>query len=406
MSFLYSPPDVSTCYRPQVFRDYRASTADVERVLVNVYAAGSLEATFRKEITSSASSSAFNFDIDVSPIVARVAAPNARDLTTIFGSLDTMGAVNNTDVLVPYYITTDLEIRNTSGLLETVGSSTETSSTLYGLPAIRPLSDVTLNDYYQPCATGDFLFLTDAPAAQDIGRDESGFISYLSKGINALEVAFYSAAGLQTSAVINTGNQSSAIGMQTVAIGPAQLEGSGSFTMHNGTLPTSLTAYTYYTLSAGLYSGSYSRESEVQTFTLVPSCGWGKRFYWMGRTGGIEQYTFKGQIIEKQKDSGDTGQIAPAWDVTTSPPVNSHSRGLIRTDIQQESSLEITEAVSPTTAYWLRSIRTSPEVYMEQDGNYIPVIIESGEATVSQSRAGLIEFKLTVIFDRESSQGI
>ena len=43
---------------------------------------------------------------------------------------------------------------------------------------------------------------------------------------------------------------------------------------------------------------------------------------------------------------------------------------------------------------------------MEQDGNYIPVIIESGEATVSQSRAGLIEFKLTVIFDRESSQGI
>jgi hypothetical protein len=361
--------------------------------------------TWRKSWSSSAFG--FDFDIDVRSFVERATAPYSNAKTSFFGSLDTKGFIENTDAFTPYYLYTELEVRNSSGFLETVSGSGETSNTLYAVNAITTLASPFMDEYYEPSASGDFLFLNAGSTAQDVSIEDAYFLSYLSKGTNAANFIFYSASGTEIrNVVVDAGNDEGDEGMQTIKCGMPQILGSGSWSILSGTLPTSFASVAYYTVSVGLWEvGAYTRKSEVRRFNKVENCAWHRRVFWFGKLGGAEQYTFKGRIEQKQKDMGQIAQFVPNWNIDYATPVNSYQRGIAKTDISSQITLDITEPVTPETAEWLRFLRRSPEVYILDDaGNYIPVTVEPGEAIVDISRTGQTEMKFTLILGNENGQ--
>ena len=404
MAFTIYPDTISTPTHPMYIRNNRSTTADAENVICTLYASSAAVGTWRKSWSTSAVG--FDFDIDVRSFVSRAIAPYSNAKTSFFGDLTSKGFIANTDAFTPYYLTTELEIRNSSGFLETVSGSGETSSTLYAVNAITPISDYTLRSYYQPSATGDFKFLTDAPSAQDVSTSDAYFLSYLQRGTDSANFIFYGASGIEIrNVVVNSGNNTSTEGMRTIKAGPAQILGSGSWTIRSGTFPSSFNSVAYYTVSVGYWDGlAFVRESEIRRFNIAPGCDWHKRVFWFGRLGGAEQYTFKGRIETSERTTGEIGQFAPKWDIDANPYAQSYSRGIVKTDATSQISYEITEPVDNETAAWLRFVRRSPEVYVLDSNNFLPSTVEPDDAIIEVSRQGQQELKLTFLLGAENTQ--
>lgn len=405
MSYTIEPHTVSSPVFPVYFRNNRTTSADAQNVICTLYADGEAVGTWRKSWSSSAFG--FDFDIDVCSFVERASAPYSNAKTSFFGSLDTKGFIENTDAFTPYYLYTELEIRNSSGFLETVSGSGQTSNTLYAVNAITSLASPFMDEYYEPSATGDFRFLNTGSSAQSVSTDDPYFLTYLSKGTNAANFIFYSASGAELrNVVVDAGNDEGDEGMQTIKCGMPQMLGSGSWTILSGTLPTSFNSVAYYTVSVGLWEvGAYTRKSEVRRFNKTDGCAWHRRIFWFGQLGGAEQYTFKGRIEQKQKDTGQIAQFVPNWNIDYGTPISSYQRGIAKTDISSQITLDITEPVTPEMAEWLRFLRRSPEVYiLDGNGNYIPVTVEPGEVIIDISRTGQTEMKFTLILSNENGQ--
>ena len=404
MSYLYQPARISSAALPLVFRNSRTTTAEAEYLICDIYLGGSKKATFRKPWFSSGAD--FLFDVDAQSVVVRNMAPYTYQKSTIFGNLGVKELYYSSDVFTEYNIVTTLEVRGNDGYLQTVSGSAETSSTLYALPAVRGIADMSMNAYYSPSAGGDFKFLTTGPATQQVGIAESYFISWLGRATDAAQLLYYNAAGTQVgSTVIATGNDVADERVNSLSIGPANLTGTGTVVVLNGALPTTFANIAYYTFSAGVWSGgSYTRKSELRRLDIVPRCGWAQRVYWMGTLGGCEQYTFQGQITKKQVDSGNIGEVAPLWNVALSPPAPAHSRGLVKTENEGELQYEIRESIPTEYGDWLRTLRKSPEAYLDVNGKYRAIVTAPGTATYEQSREALTEFEVTLIVDREASQ--
>lgn len=406
MSYAYEPPHIATCYRPLLFRNVRTSTAEVQTALCSLYVSGTLRATFRKPWYDNTGT--FKFDIDAQTVVARNCAPYAGAMSSPFETWDKIVPIDNTDTFVPYYLTAAIEIENDEGYLQQVEGSTETSSTLYALPAIRSVNDSGIYNYYQPSATGDFLFLTNAPDPQPVSTDENYSISWLSKGTEAAMFTFFTPELTGQNVIIRTNANTATEKMMTLGVGPANILGAATVTLLAGSLPSSLATYAYYTFSVGTWiDGQYTRESEERTFTLSPACQWRQRLYWMGPLGGVEQYTFCGQIIRKQVDTGSVGELAHPIEEVADPPqlrATPGSRGIIKTGIDTRIQLDIREPVTPEVGEWLRWIRKSPEVYLEVDGQLQAVTVIPGDTEYERSREANALFSITVLVDNESTQ--
>lgn len=406
MSYLYEPPRIATCYRPLIFRNERTSTADVQTLRCDLYVSGTLRATFRKPWYDDTGT--FKFDIDAQTVVARNCAPYADEMSTPFEIWDKIIPTECTDTFVPYYLRTGMEVLDSDGYLQLVEGTNETSNTLYALPAIRTVAGFHLDQYYQPSATGDFYFLSNAPAVQNVADGDNLSISWLSRGTEAAMFSFFEADGSGQVVVIRTNADTTEEKMMTLGIGPANILGTKTLSYLAGALPLSLAPYVRYTFSVGTWSdGNYTRESEVRTFNIVPSCEWKQRLYWMGPLGACEQYTFCGQITRKQADAGNVAEMAHPIQEVQDPPVLRPlpgSRGPVKTGIETRTLLEIREPVEPDIGEWLRWIRKSPEVYLEVDGELQAVTVLPGDAEYERSREANAVFALTVLVENELSQ--
>jgi hypothetical protein len=108
--------------------------------------------------------------------------------------------------------------------------------------------------------------------------------------------------------------------------------------------------------------------------------------------------------VKKQQDTGAVGEVAPRWSVSLTPPTPTHARGLVKTENEGELRMEIRESIPTEYGDWLRTLRKSPEVYLDDAGKYRAVVTAPGATNYEEGRKALTEFEVTLITGRETSQ--
>lgn len=390
-TFTTEPQELAAAYRPLKFTYEATTSASVEAVKVEVVVAGTVRATYYKPY-SEKSGNDYTFNIDAQSPVQRYLGPRTDYIAagTIFPALSGYTITNANDYYANYAVRTYLLYRNANGLLETSGSSA-VSSTRYAFPARRPASDITLTDYYQQSTAAPFKWLTDGPTAQEIGYDEAAAMCLARKGVQYIILKFYDANGLSSSATTNTFSSGPNPTMLSIDCGPANLEGESG-------MPADFETLTYYTIEMGESDGT--AYTQTHRFDLVKRCAHAKRLYWMNSLGGVDQYTFEGQIVKTHRHGGELGEI------NQQTPTDSDLEGVIKTGITSQVRYNFREIVDQSTAEWLRNLFISPEVYLELDGSLWLVTVEPGENEIDTSNEAQQEIEFSVLFQNEITQEI
>ena len=412
MAYTYEPDELAAAYRPLMFRRTVTSTASVERLEVRFYTFGSLYATFRTDYYDNTGGT-YSFDIDVQAGAQRYLKPRTTAITSFL--TDPVSTVfswdQNTDAYVEYSIQSDVLYRDTDGLLVTSAGSTLTSNDRYAIAATRPVYQVGMTDYYFQSTASQFKFLTDGPLTQSVAEDETFALSFIGKSIDATRLRFYNSAGaLQSTHIVDITSINPTIpGIVTLYTGPANILGGGSPTFLLGTsaFPTDLSAYAYYTVDVGDEDGAtYTAYSESMRLNLVGRCAGSRRFYWFNSLGGADQYTFTGRVVKRTKTGGDLLDMSLVWTPSNDPQIGKDDRGLVKTGITSDVYLEITEVVDPDTAALLHSMCRSPEVYMELNGDRVAVLVDGIAQDLDDTARPYVEFKLSVLIERQQTQAI
>lgn len=389
MSFTSEPQELSAAYRPLRFTNEQTSSEAVESLKVEVTVAGSLALTYRKPY-SAKSGNDYTFYIDVQSPVQRYLAPRTdyTAASSMFPALSGFTSTNAADCYCTYKVDAYLEYRSSAGLLVT-SSAAETSSGFHAFAAKRPANDITMTDYFYQ-GSGTFKWLTDGPTAQEIGTSEAAALCAARKGWNQYVFKFYDAGGFNSSASQSVGSVGTNPTLQSLDAGTANLAGAGTF-------PTSFDDITYYTVEL---ANSGTLVSEAWRFDVVKRCSHAKRMYWMNSLGGVDQYTFEGQITKIHEHDGVIGEI------NQPVPTDSDLPGIVKTGITSKVKYKIVEVLDADTADWVRNMFISPEVYMEIDGNLWRVTVEPGGVDIDTSNEAQQEIEFTVLFENEITQEI
>jgi hypothetical protein len=249
-------------------------------------------------------------------------------------------------------------------------------------------------------------FLTAMREPRKMRATQNAYLSYLTLGINSAQFIFYNGAGSAVSSpVLDMVHITTDNSMQTFSVGLANILGQssgGGLVFHSGSFPSNTDSFEYYTVSLGTYSGSYTRESEVLEFTVEPDCDDRIELHWFGRYGGAESMVIEGGRVEATKIGSDLTNITQPWNVQGSPRRNSYDKAILKTDTTSEPETRIQCAVTPDEAAYLLTLFQSPEVYVNQGGEYVAVAIENFTPVQNDNRAPFIEIDFTIVYGQKA----
>ena len=121
--------------------------------------------------------------------------------------------------------------------------------------------------------------------------------------------------------------------------------------------------------------------SETKRIYIKRNCtSNGRRFYWLNRLGGIDAYTFTANYSEGLQIERETYQRPKDFNF------NVIDRGRGVSVIRAKRSNEITsEFVSNAVANWLSELFTSPDVFIKENGQLVPVVLGNKEVSTSST---------------------
>lgn len=399
------PDTISSTLYPVTYRNEQSSA---DSLLVNVYIDSINVGSFHAQPAGISTPPANFFYIDVMGFCAANVAPFVRSKSSVFGTLyDFYRSPNFIDCFKELYVVSYPETISSAGYLVT-STAADTSSASYIIPADLYGTSYSLNAFRQTSAS-DMYFLTAMRDARKMRPTQNAFLSYLTLGIDSAQFIFYNNAGSSaTSAIVDLVVNSSANSMQTFSVGLANIIGKtagGDLVYHEGIFPTT-SNYSYYTVSLGIYTGSYARRSEVLRFDIVPDCEDRIELHWFGKHGGAESTIIEGGRIDATKVGGDLVDITTPWNVLGSPRRNPYDKSVIRTDTTVEPETRIQCAVTQSEAEYLATLFQSPEIYVVVDGEYVSCAIENGTFKRADNRAPFIEVDFTIVYGQKVTNKI
>ena len=110
----------------------------------------------------------------------------------------------------------------------------------------------------------------------------------------------------------------------------------------------------------------------------------------------------EGGRVDGSKVDGELTRITQPWNVQGSPRRNSYDKAILKTDITSEPETKIKCAVTPEEAAYLLTLFQSPEVYVNQGGEYVAVAIENFTPTQNDNRAPFIEIDFTIVYGQKA----
>jgi len=182
-----------------------------------------------------------------------------------------------------------------------------------------------------------------------------------------------------------------------LSIGAANIFGSTAV-FHAGNFPLSSSAYSFYEVSVGNYTGSYERRSEKIQVNIEPNCNDNIDLHWFGKYGGAESYQFRGLIQDLQTANADIINISQPWNVAASPRANSFDKTIIKTNQRVNKKKQVKCNIPHEDAVYVASMFYSPEVYIIENGKYVNVTISNAETLTDNNRATDIEVNFEITY--------
>ena len=283
---------------------------------------------------------------------------------------------NNSFFLLGGYAFT--ELINTNGQLVPADTIPLTSTTKFVVNAARQTYNPAGLVGYVLTTSGFNKLLTNSPRTLEIATGESYNLSAFSDSntINAISVIFSNEDNsVFVGHIINFSG--SLTGRYDIPVGLANLAAIGI---------TPPTGATFYGVSLGSFSGSYTRRSELFQFNIVKRCD-PIRVHFLNRWGGFDSYTFR---FEREAATNST-QFQKYLQNGFTPK----DRG--RQTQYKEMNISYTlysGILSEAGGLWLEEFLGSPVAFI-QDGNQLIPITVNDATKVTQSQ-DLFELKIEV----------
>jgi len=394
MSYTINPDSLSSLLYPVSYRSIEPSAAVQQQI--DVYVGGSLAGSFLAAQTGTSGSSAV-FDTNIQSFLYSDVAPVTGTKTSFFGTLDTYSLTNNTDVIKSVYAVAKNQTVSSAGFLIT-STASQNSSTAYVIPSqfYGDDSDFNLSDFYQPSAS-PFRFLTTNNQDRRCNDDGNIFLSFVGKGVNSAQFEFWTKSGTSAVTIVDFVNSTANNDLYSLSIGAANIFGS-SAVFHSGNFPLSSSAYSFYEVSVGNYTGSYERRSEKIQVNIEPNCNDNIDLHWFGKYGGAESYQFRGLIQDLQTANADIINISQPWNVAASPRANSFDKTIIKTNQRVNKKKQVKCNIPHEDAVYVASMFYSPEVYIIENGKYVNVTISNAETLTDNNRATDIEVNFEITY--------
>jgi hypothetical protein len=392
MSYTINPDTLSSLLYPVSYRSIEPSA--VVQQQIDVYVGGSLAGSFLAAQTGTSGSSAV-FDTNVQSFLYSDVAPVTGTKTSFFGTLDTYSLTNNTDAIKSVYTVAKNQTVSSAGFLIT-STATQTSSTAYVIPSQFYENEFDLNDFYSPSAN-PFKFLTTNNQDRRCNDDGNIFLSFVGKGVNAAQFEFWTKSGSSAVTIVDFVNSSANNDLYSLSVGVANIFGSSAI-FHSGNFPDNSSAYSFYEVSVGSYSGSFTRLSEKIQVNIEPNCNDNIDLHWFGKYGGAESYQFRGLIQDLQNANADIINISQPWNVAASPRANSFDKTIIKTNQRVNKRKQVKCNVPHEDALYIASMFYSPEVYIIENGKYVNVSISNGDIVTDNNRTTDIELSFEITY--------
>jgi len=394
MSYTINPDILSSLLYPVSFRSIEPSAVIQQQV--DVYVGGSLAGSFLAAQTGTSGSSAV-FDTNIQSFLYSDVAPLTGVKTSIFGTLDLYSRTTNTDVIKSVFCVSKNQTVSSAGFLVT-STASQNSSTAYVIPSqfYGDDNDFNLSDFYQPSAN-PFKFLTTNNQDRRCNDDGNIFLSFVGRGVNAAQFEFWTKSGSSAVTIVDFVNSTANNDLYTLSIGVANVFGSSAI-FHSGNFPNNSSAYSFYEVSVGNYTGSYSRLSEKIQVNIEPNCNDNIDLHWFGKYGGAESYQFRGLIQDLQNANADIINISQPWSLVSNPRANSYDKTIIKTNQRVNKRKQIKCSVPHEDALYISSMFYSPEVYIIENGKYVNVTISNAETLTDNNRATDIEVSFEITY--------
>jgi hypothetical protein len=394
MSYTINPDILSSLLYPVSFRSIEPSA--VVQQQIDVYVGGSLAGSFLAAQTGTSGSSAV-FDTNIQSFLYSDVAPLTGVKTSIFGTLDLYSRTTNTDVIKSVFCVSKNQTVSSAGFLVT-STASQNSSTAYVIPSqfYGDDNDFNLSDFYQPSAN-PFKFLTTNNQDRRCNDDGNIFLSFVGRGVNAAQFEFWTKSGSSAVTIVDFVNSTANNDLYTLSIGVANVFGSSAI-FHSGNFPNNSSAYSFYEVSVGNYTGSYSRLSEKIQVNIEPNCNDNIDLHWFGKYGGAESYQFRGLIQDLQNANADIINISQPWSLVSNPRANSYDKTIIKTNQRVNKRKQIKCSVPHEDALYISSMFYSPEVYIIENGKYVNVTISNAETLTDNNRATDIEVSFEITY--------
>jgi len=394
MSYTINPDSLSSLLYPVSYRSIEPSA--VVQQQIDVYVGGILAGSFLAAQTGTSGSSAV-FDTNIQSFLYSDVAPVTGSKTSIFGTLDLYSRTTNTDVIKSVFCVSKNQTVSSAGFLIT-STASQNSSTAYVIPSqfYGDDNDYNLSDFYQPSAN-PFRFLTTNNQDRRCNEDGNIFLSFVGRGVNAAQFEFWTKSGTSAVTIVDFVNSTANNDLYTISIGVANIFGS-SAVFHSGNFPSNSSAYSFYEVSVGVYSGSYSRLSEKIQVNIEPNCNDNIDLHWFGKYGGAESYQFRGLIQDLQTANADIINISQPWSVAASPRANSFDKTIIKTNQRVNKRKQVKCNIPHEDALYIASMFYSPEVYIIEGGKYVNVTISNAETLTDNNRATDIEVSFEITY--------
>jgi len=391
IAILSKPTDdsINSVYRPIVYEVECPDTSgslELVRASIKLYINASVVNNNNLDQTGgTADHTQFTFDVSG---VAR------NYITSDLQTLGAEGDLNASNSMKTLYIVVDAIYKNTATNLLTVSSTAGFDGNVcYIFNGVYQHQDTQgFTDY--ELGSSSKKFLTNFPSTEKIKiKTTEGFIlSGIDKNTSSdtyIQVVTKNSSGSTIDTFkIEATNANKRYDFGVGCLNFSNLVGGDMNSANAGTLPIIISSVDTYEVTVA--DGGVGTMSETLTFEIDrKSHDYSTRFHWLNRLGGFDSWTFDGAYSRGQNQS------KALYEKNLDYSFNIYDTETGVNAVESKNTFaSYSGLLSEGKRKWLEELYTSPEVYVVEGGNYVPILITDTQVKTIDDDKKLYQVKI------------